>query len=187
MTHPEAEELTEFLYEELAPQRQLDVAEHLEVCEECRDRVAGWQTLRQELARWKFPSPARPILRRRIGWPALKTGIAAAVLLGAGFGLARATSRAPDPSRLRAELRLEIRSELEQRLKTELAVYASEESGARQQLERSVAESIGKLEARQDTEHTALRQDVETVAMRTQEEFDRIERSVAGQSAPLNP
>ena len=47
MSHPNHEELTEFLYDELNPSRQAEVAAHVESCDACRATIESWRSVRQ--------------------------------------------------------------------------------------------------------------------------------------------
>ena len=172
MNHPQVDELTELLYGELTPAREAEVNQHLLGCDECRGRIATWRDVRQDLATWKVPLTGQP----RAALPArhkaqfMRWAVAAMVLIGTGFGLAHLVTPRPDFSAVRAELR----NELKQELATTLAGYADEQSSRQQAFQQYVSQAVGRIEARQVAEHAILRKDVETVALHTQEEFDRL-------------
>ena len=186
MNHPNLDELTGFLYEDnddLEPARVEEVRAHVARCEECRARVAAWRGVRSDLAAWTLPNlqDARPSVAFRPGFlrPALKWAVAASVLMGAGFGLARTSQQKPaDISALRAELAEEIRAELRAELGGELAaaqaLFASEQAARNDAFEQAVVRGFGELEARQAVAHAALRMDVETLAVRAQQGFEQI-------------
>ena len=168
MNHPTAQELTEFIYHELEPARQTELARHLETCDECRHCVDAWRSVRSELATWKLPITCAP----PHAFPAaMRWAVAACLLLASGFALARWNAPAPaDTARLRAELAGEIR----QQLATQLAHYDTDQRSRQEQFQQAVVEAIGQIETRQLADHASLRKDVETVALHTQEQFERM-------------
>jgi len=105
------------------------------------------------------------------------------VLLGSGFALARLTAPAPvDAARLRADLTRELRQEVA----TQLTQYGSEQRSRQDEFQQAVVEAISRIETRQLAEHASLRKDVETVAVQTQEEFERM-ASARGVGELTNP
>ena len=74
MTHPDPQQLLDFLYEELDPARRAEVASHLAACDACRGRVTAWGgVVRRELAGWELPD--RPG-RTSIAGPAPRRSVA---------------------------------------------------------------------------------------------------------------
>jgi hypothetical protein len=186
MNHPNVDELTGFLYDDndgLEPARVQEIRAHVAQCEQCRARVSAWRGVRSDLATWTLPNlqDVSPAVAFRPGFlrPALKWAVAASVLMGAGFGLARMNQQKPaDLSALRAELAGEIRAELRAELGGELAAaqarFASEQAARNEAFEQAVVRGFGELEARQTVAHAALRKDVETLAVRAQQGFEQI-------------
>jgi hypothetical protein len=200
MTHPNPQELLDFVYEELPPNRQAELSAHLAACDACQARVTAWGGVRRELAGWELPeASSRPVTdaaRSPRPWPVVRWAAAAAVLIGTGFGLARLSSphpevaSAPEPSidvpALRAELAGEIRRELHDELRAALrselaaelsaqqAKFAADEAGRRGAFEQAMARALNDSEVRQVAEHRALRRDVETLAIRAREELDQL-------------
>lgn len=179
MTHPKHDELAEFLYDELPPARQAEVAQHVHACDDCRAQVASWRGVRTTLAAYEVvdgPAVIRSPGRATHG--AARTGlrwaVAAAVLLGAGFGLARMTEKPLDLNALRADLVREVRQEVRQELTAELTTHAARQAQWQEGFEDAVIEVIGQLETRQVASYRNLRKDVETVALRTEQEFGRL-------------
>lgn len=174
MNHPQHNELTELLYGELDAAREAEVTRHLETCDDCRGRVDAWRAVRQDLATWDVPLSGRlklaPATVTSSRLRPLRWAVAATVLLGAGFGLARFTTPTPDLTALRTELR----DELKQEFATTFAAYTEQQISERQNFERVVARAMNRIEARQVAEHAVLRKDVETVAVHTQQEFARL-------------
>lgn len=175
MNHPDREELAEFLYEELAPGRRGEIAQHVEACADCRAQVAGWRGVRQELRAWQLPEPRRAAAppRRAVPWAlALRWAAAAVVLAGLGFIAARLTTpAAPDVAPLRAELARELRSELKRELQSEFAQFAADQSARRRESLEALTQAIGRLETQRLVDYASLRTAVETVAVHAQDEF----------------
>jgi anti-sigma factor RsiW len=172
MNHPKVEELTDFLYGELEPARETEVSAHVHICESCREQVNAWRDVRKDLAAWNVPLTGRlhamqPATNRM---RMTRWAVAAMVLIGTGFGLARLVTPQPDLSAMRAELRNEIRQDLS----ATLARYADEQASRQQAFQQLVTQVVSRIEARQVAEHANLRKDVETVALHTQEEFERL-------------
>jgi anti-sigma factor RsiW len=168
MNHPTPEELAEFMYGELEPSRQNEVTHHLEACGECRGRVDAWQHVRRELASWQLPHCDAPRFARAA---TMRWAVAACLLLATGFGLARWTAPGPaDPTRLRAELAGEIREQLA----AQLTQYATDQRSRQNEFQQAIVQAIKQIETRQVLDHASLREDVETVALHTQEQFQRL-------------
>lgn len=166
MSHPNDQQLMEFLYDEINPASRAEVLAHVSSCDECRRRVESWRQVRGALQSWRLADVARPSARSRmvIG---LRWALAASVLIAVGFGLARLTAPRPvsavaDPKVVEA-----LRAELKQDLSVQVAALHREYRAA-------MDRRIGEIEAVRLAEFEGLRQDVETVALRTQEEFARL-------------
>ena len=166
MSHPNDQQLMEFLYDEIDPAQRGEVLAHFSSCDECRRRVQSWREVRGALQSWTLAEVARPNARPRmvIG---LRWALAASVLIAVGFGLAllttpRQVASAPDPALLES-----LRAELKQDLSVQVAALHREYRAA-------MDRRIGEIEAVRLADFEGLRQDVETVALRTQEEFARL-------------
>ena len=168
MNHPSREELVGFVYEELAPAEQAEIARHVGACGACREQVASWRNVREALATWKLDERRRPATRRTLALPSVARWAAAAiVLLASGFGLARLTTPpAPDVERLRAELQLNMSAEL--------ARHAEEQLAAQRAFLRDVDGRINQIEQERLAAYSGLREDLETVAMQSQQAFVRL-------------
>jgi hypothetical protein len=176
MSHPNHEELTEFLYDELPPTRHADVAAHVETCDACRATIETWRGVRANLAAWKLPAPSVAAAHRsRRAAGAVRWAAAAAVLLASGFGVARVTQKpAVDVAALRNELLRDIRQEVRQELAAELTTHASRQTKWQEQLEDNLIDVLRGLETRQVENTVSLRKDVETVALHAQEGLMRL-------------
>jgi hypothetical protein len=195
MTHPKPEEWIELLYGETENHALLaQLQEHLTSCPDCRERFAALQQTRAQLQTWKVASPPFAKVNAafaRFGLcPAdfLKAAAVVVVLLGFGFGLGRLAAPAPaDPARLRAELR----DELTRQIQSELNDFAAAEALQRQEYQAAIIKAIGRLEAQRKLELASLRQDVETVAVNTQDELENTQEGLyqlaAAESPPPKP
>ena len=177
MIHPTPQEMTAFLYGELSSESQTQLRRHLEGCPECANLVASLQRTRAQLQIWRLPAPAEANLPApHFGRPALrmlKAAAVVAVLIGVGFGLARlAGPSASENARLRAEISSQLTEPLTQQIRAELKEFADSQAKREQQYRAAIIRAIGHLEAQRAIELAGLRQDVETVAMNTQDELE---------------
>jgi hypothetical protein len=157
----------------------LEIAQHVEGCAECRGRVTSWRNIRQALHRWELPQrslaltaqPRTSKTREIARW-----AVAAMVMLAVGYGVGRNTGASTtDVKQLRAELAEQLRGELRQDLQTEMMRFATDDlAQQRQEYQRALVQAAAQLEARRLADYTALRRDVETVAVQTQEGFDSL-------------
>jgi anti-sigma factor RsiW len=167
MEHPGREELIGFVYGELAAGEQAEVARHVEACGECREQIDSWREVRGALATWKLPE--RRVVARRTSFPiynGLKWAAAAIVFITTGFAIARLTAPEPNLEALRADV--------QQQVSAQLAQHAAEQSAAQRAFLRQVDSRIGQLEQQRLADYRGLRNDVETVALQTQEAFVRL-------------
>ena len=127
MNHPKHEEWVPYLAGEASPETRQRLSGHLQSCPECAAEIAGWQRSIRRLDRWKLPR----LRSSRREWPVFKWGIAAAVVLGMGFGIGRWSAPvAPEVAALRTDLEsslknmlaAEMRRQLNGDLQTALAV-----------------------------------------------------------------
>lgn len=171
MNHPSRDELAQFLYQELPPRQQSDVAGHIQTCAECHAQIEAWQAVRTQLASWKIPARRRPFALK---WPnfapgfALRWGAAAVVFLLAGYLLARVTAH---PSVDSPAIRAAIAAEVRQELRAELAKFTETQTQGQAQFRDTLMNTLGRLEAQRLIDYTNLRRDVETLAVRAQDEL----------------
>jgi len=174
MTHPKHEELAEFLYDDgMSPARRDEVAHHVEACGECRAIIESWRGVRTNLAAWQLPAgPRMPLAASRssAAGAGLRWAVAAAVLLGGGFALARMTEKPVDLAVLRTELAQELRKEVRQEIVAELQNYSVKQAAWQEEFQGEVINVV----RQQAANHASLRKDVETLAVLTEEEIDRL-------------
>jgi anti-sigma factor RsiW len=170
MNHPNREELIEFLYAELGPDRQSELAGHLVACSECRARLESWRRAQRALQEWTLPSRSAPAAQSLPGAPgrrALVWAAAAAVLLLAGFAVARMVAPRPDVAALRAAIAQDVRREFQ----AELSRYASAQAASQAHYQDAMTKALGQLEAQRLVDYAGLRRDVETVAVHAENEL----------------
>jgi hypothetical protein len=159
--HVERGELAAFVYGELDPQRRGAVAEHLEACGECRGEVERWEAVRGELRRWEIPQGASP---GRVVWRSVGRVAAAVALVAGGFAAAR----------LSAPRSVDV-DDVGRMVSAAMAQRDARDAARQEVFEAAVAESLRDIEARRLADNAALRQDMETVAMRTQAAFQQLQ------------
>jgi anti-sigma factor RsiW len=111
MNHPSDEKWVPYLCGEATPEEQNQLAEHLRDCPQCASLLQSWQRTARKLESLTFP--ARISCGRVRYEPVLKWGLAAALVLGLGFALGRATTLTrADLDDLRVQLRQQLRQEM---------------------------------------------------------------------------
>ncbi|HEY2952124.1 MAG TPA: zf-HC2 domain-containing protein [Verrucomicrobiae bacterium] len=189
MTHPNSEEWMSYLYGEVSTDEKSRLHAHLTGCAECSAKVSTWRGGMKSLDDWPLPAAART---RRSWQPMLKWAAAAAIVLGLGAAMGRLTSPAWGDVRgfkarlenefqqklefTRAQLRDEFKRQQEearaetQRVLGEMA-QASEQK--RESDQQTTAAALRQLEANRARDYAALRRELETVAVLTQDGFEQ--------------
>src|SRR5580693_5701584 len=107
MNHPKHEEWLPYLDGEATPEAAKQLSEHLKACPQCAaDLEARGRTI-QKLRRLDGPRHRHPAPSRFA--PALKWGLAAAVVLGLGFGLGRLSS--PNTKEIQTAVAAQVRGD----------------------------------------------------------------------------
>jgi hypothetical protein len=176
MKHPSREEWMEWIYGEVSRTEQARLAAHLKDCAECRAGVEQWQGAMKALDEWKAaPVRSRTWAPQRI----VKWGIAAALILTAGFGAGRLVSpAAADPAALRASLKKEILAELQQQQEQQLAEFKTAADERREADNKVIFTAIAKVEADRVADYAALHKDLETVAVLTERGFNQAQEQL---------
>jgi anti-sigma factor RsiW len=176
MNHPDPDTLMALLYDELDAEQRTSIEAHLRECDACAQQLNQWRGVQQELKGWTLPERTRlaPVGQSQFAGTALRWAAAAAIFVGAGFALAKLTETPIDTQALHAEIVNDVRQQVRHELTTELASYSAKQSVRQQDFQQSIIQVIGRLEARQIAQHASLRKDVETVALHTQEELNRL-------------
>src|SRR5436190_9725701 len=101
MKHPNQDEWMPYLFGEASPKTARTLDEHLAHCPACRTQVESWRRTLKRLDAWEVPARRK---RAAYAQPAVRWAIAAAIVLGLGFGLGRFSSeRAAAQSRRQLE------------------------------------------------------------------------------------
>jgi len=122
MNHPTQNEWLKYLDGEASPKEVKHLLEHLEQCPMCATELAGWKRSVQKLQRMPFPAPGevRPGQRRDMTpvFTLVKWGLAAAIVLCAGFAFGRLSAmhsvslERTVAARVQDDFRRELRADL---------------------------------------------------------------------------
>ncbi len=120
MKHPNREQWVPYVFGEASPDAAQSLGKHLAECAECRAQVDAWRRTLKRLDAWQVPSRRRGV---SVAAPVLKWAIAAAIVLGVGFGLGRVVpaSDAKTAARLEASLRTSLASQIQEQVRNGLA------------------------------------------------------------------
>jgi anti-sigma factor RsiW len=192
MTHPTRDEWAPYLFGEADPQTKARLASHLKGCPECAHEIAGWRRSLKRLDAWKLAPPPRA--QAAAGPPALlKWAVAAALVLGLGFGWGRWSAfSAPQARRVLeaqwqrqlqaaqkqfdtslAQARQELLRAAAAQSQEALAQLAETLEAERAEDQRALGVMYDALQRQHSIDFVALRKDLETVASRTDEEIRR--------------
>jgi hypothetical protein len=194
MNHPKQEEWLPYLDGEAAPETARRLAEHLKHCPECAAEIAGWQRSIQKLQQLDWPHPLRT--GASWIWPTLKWGIAAAIVVGVGFTLGRAS--APDAGKIKAETIAQVRAELRQEMQSDLlAALAADPQSAKDSFQRQLAQQmqhvsarerdedrramagiLNQLQQKETTDYLSLRKDLENLASTADDRLQQTRRQL---------
>ncbi len=196
MKHPSTEEWMSFLYEENSPRQRTELKAHLRSCPECCVKVAEWRAGMRALDQWTLRQTRRPTaVRGAMKWAAAAV---IALLLGFGFGRISAPdpgeinslrrSLTEEFSRQLAATRAEMSDDLKQQqtaaLRRILAAAAESANAATQDWlaefaqsaeaksaaeHDTIADALKQLDAKWTRNQAALRRELETVAVLTED------------------
>jgi hypothetical protein len=154
MNHPNQNDWLRYLDGEASPADATRLLEHLEQCPMCAAEVAGWRRSVQKLQRLPFPAPSRLRAGRARDplWASafLKWGLAAAIVLFAGFAFGRLSAlRARASERaVAAQVKEELRRELSADWLAALDPEREPKDGFQKQLRLNVQSALAKTNAR---------------------------------------
>jgi hypothetical protein len=172
MKHPPAEQWMTWLYGESSPAEKTQIENHLRSCSECQAKVKVWRASATALDSWSL----QPKHSHRLSRPTLKWAAAAAVVLVLGFGLGRLSSPATAQiDAARASLRQEMARQIDTAradAQQELAEIAAAYEDKRVEESEAVSAALRKLDARWAAKYAALRRDLETVAVYTEDSLE---------------
>ncbi len=192
MNHPTREEWMSYLYEELPSETHQNLNAHLLCCTACRTELNAWRETMGKLDTFTVPlkRPSPPAFAHYLKW-----GLAAMLLLGLGFALARVTAPAVSANAVRAELRQELRAEIEQ---TALAVGKSQQTlnefikayqSGRMEDRTNIVAILRQMELQRVSDYADLRKDLETVAVTAENKLNFTEQQIgqlAGYTQPTD-
>jgi hypothetical protein len=190
MKHPNRDEWVPYIFGESSPDTARTLDQHLGECADCRNQVDTWRRTLKRLDAWQIPTKRR---RAAFAQPGVRWAIAAAIVLGLGFGLGRFSSeRSATKSRmeLEASLRsmvaaqvrdhvqnavsgLEVRLAESRRQESErLALEFASLIKTQNEVDNAITQAVfDKLRDRFDGYYLALRKDLETVAVAADEQL----------------
>lgn len=164
VTHPAPREWMEYLYGEVSRKQKKTLAAHLKQCEHCRAEVTNWQGTMLALDDGKSKVfPARPFFAQ----PVVKWGIAAAFILLVGFGAGRLSTPTVNAAAIKSQLRSELLADLKQQQDSQFTAFKLEAEKSR------LADNKAMVAA-----FAAFRNDLERVAVSTQDSFQRQEQQI---------
>jgi hypothetical protein len=180
MTHPEKEQLAAFIYNECTPKERKLIQEHLAQCGACSQLVNGLTHTQKHLNRWTVRKPlvlssfARPI-----------AAAAASLLLGITFFAGHklgATATQRQVEKLKPQIEQFCRERIEEEL---VATQSVLQQGIQVQFAATLAEQRQEMlklleiyDANRQQDLAALRQDLETVAVHTENRWRRTQVAI---------
>ena len=160
MNHPNREQWISYLYHELPPDEHAALQAHANACAECRAQLDSWHGAKTKLDGWPLAAlQRRPLILRN----AVKWGIAAMLMIGFGFGLAKFTAPAFDSAHVEKILRGEFQQQL---------------ADARLADKGELAAVINQMKKQRTIDYAALREDLETVAVTAETSLQRTQRQI---------
>ena len=154
-THPTQDELVSLLYGELAAPRITEVRSHVAACSECRAAHDELRRTMTALDAWRVATRVRE--EQPFGFPALRWAAAAAVVLGVGFGLGHFTAPRADEAAMRVVFQ------------SETAHVARAYESKLDEDRAAIVDILKTMKAQHDTEYSALRRALETVAVNAED------------------
>src|SRR5688572_28236250 len=195
MNHPTQEQWMEYLYDEIPSPQTKELETHLKSCSPCREKRAELEGTAQSLDRWRVEVAPKHEFAAR--WqPGVKWAAAAAILVTTAFATGRMSRPEVDLQALQTKLAQPIEESVERqialRLQSELQTLQEQIAASKQQLEqfartvatvreedqREVFALLKQLETRQSVEYRKLRENLETVALLTDQSLKDAQRKL---------
>ncbi len=176
MNHPNYEEWAPYIFGEARPTARRRLGAHLRDCAECRSEIEAWRRSLGRLNAWKLPKTHRYTEAIQ---PVLKWAIAAALVLGVGFGVGRLMSPGISPvgdrpSQIEAEVKAALMTELRHELRQQLAAdFQNVFERAQSQSSNALAALEARLTEASEVQTRQLVQVLTTVLDRAREEDRR--------------
>jgi hypothetical protein len=178
MSHPNREQWIAYLYDECAPEEHAVLFSHVETCRACREQVGALRATMKQMDVWKVPAAAR---RRQPDWAILKWGMAAMLMIGFGFAIARSTSAAPDLNALRAEMEPVVRKQVTAQCQAGFTLLARQIQAQRNedlQVMTAALKRIDQIDQQREVDYATLRKELETVALNARNRFNITEQQL---------
>jgi hypothetical protein len=169
MKHPTQEQWMNYLYGESAAAEKAGMDFHLEQCSECRTKVRQWRSVMKSLDGWKMPVTTK----RSFAQPAMKWGIAAALIFGlvCGWGLSQFIAKKGNLA-LQQQMRQEFRAELTRAMDAQRQQILGEAirmvDEKRVEDKQETVTAIRRISAAQRADYNSLRRELETLAVMTE-------------------
>ncbi|MGC3959496.1 MAG: hypothetical protein QM813_16580 [Verrucomicrobiota bacterium] len=180
LNHPNQEEWTAYLYDEVTAERKEELFQHLANCSPCGRQLNEWRASIKALDDWKVTA----LCRKPVAWPPavlLRWAVAAALVLCVGFAVGRISSQ---HGREVAELKATVAQLMEYNNKTPVTIldasvraelirlltdYSKLNEERRTEDRRVVGLALREMELRLGK----LRTELETVALNTETGFQQ--------------
>jgi hypothetical protein len=187
MKHPDQEEWIAYLYEECAPNEHAACSSHLKTCPTCAGQLDTLRATMKRMDDWQVPAQAK---NRRPAWASLKWGMAAMLMIGFGFALARAGAPTPDLATLRSDLEPALRRQIASQCQANFAVLARQIQTQRAEDLRTMTatlQRIDQLDQQREVDYTNLRKELETVALNARNRFNITEQQLVQLASTAQP
>lgn len=158
MNHPTQNEWLNYVDGEASPEDLKRLQDHLEQCPMCATEIAGWKRSVQKLRR--LPVPAARQMRAGRSLKALnvysfiKWGLAAAIVLGVGFGFGRlSVLRAAS---FQQSVAVHVREDLKRELQADLLAALDAEGEAKDEFQHQLRVAVQTAQTKSATQNARL-------------------------------
>jgi hypothetical protein len=175
MNHPTQNEWLNYLDGEVSPEDLKRLQAHLQQCPMCATEIAGWQRSVQKLRRLPLPAARQMRGGPRIQAPRLaafvKWGLAAAIVLGVGFGFGRlSVLRAAS---FQQSVAAHVREDLKRELQADLLAALDADGEAKDDFQHQLRVVVQTAQAKSTTQNARLCRELIQVE-RQQRQQDRL-------------
>ena len=182
MTHPSGEDWMSYLYDELPATARSRMRDHLEACEECRVKLEGWERMSRSLDEFTLPRHSHTSRQSRLS----RWAIAAGFVAFAAAGAMHVAALNREVKQLRAEFNAVVTQERGQQVKGVNAEVQALITAVAQRLEaqrladhQTTLGALQRLTRQHAEDYTALRVELETVAILTEAGLQRAQNQIA--------
>jgi hypothetical protein len=158
MNHPTQNEWLNYLDGEASPEDLQRLQAHLQQCPMCATEIAGWKRSVQKLRRLPVPAARQMRARGRVQaprWAAfVKWGLAAAIVLGVGFGFGRlSVLRAAS---FQQSVATHVREDLKRELQADLLAALDADGAAKDDFQHQLRVAVQTAQAKSATQDSRL-------------------------------